>query len=71
MILIGVNDSDQHLKVVLDKFKNDAGFEEYISLGDVSPSKLAKLAKWISQSISSTSQALGTGGPSQNVNFTL
>ena len=71
MILIGVNDSDQHLKVVLDKFKNDAGFEEYISLGDVSPSKLAKLAKWISQSISFTSQALGTGGPSQNVNFTL
>ena len=71
MILIGVNDTHPQLKSELDTFKSDAGFDEYISLGDVSPSKLAKLAQWISQSISSTSQSLGTGGPSQAVNFTL
>jgi len=71
MILIGVNDSDSYLKNELNTFKNDAGFDEYVSLGDVTPSKLAKLAQWISQSISSTSQSLGTGGPSQAVNFTL
>lgn len=71
MILIGVADTDPDLKRLLDTFKVEAGFDEYISLGDVTPSKLAKLADWISQSISSTSQALGSGTPSQNVNFTL
>ena len=33
--------------------------------------KLAKLAQWVSASISSTSQALGSGGPSQSVSFTI
>lgn len=71
MILIGVNDSHAQLKNGLNAFKNDAGFDEYISLGDVTPGKLAKLADWISQSISSTSQSLGTGGPSRAVNFII
>ena len=68
---IGVNDSEPSVKTALDSFKDDAGFDDYISLGDVTPNKLAKLAQWISQSISSTSQALGTGGPSQNIDFSL
>jgi uncharacterized protein YegL len=67
MILVGVNDNDTRIKKVLENFKNDAGFDEYISIGDATPAKLAKLANWISQSISSTSQALGTGGPSQTL----
>jgi uncharacterized protein YegL len=71
LILIGVNDSSSHLKRYLDDFKTDAGFDEYISLGDVTPAKLAKLAEWISQSISSASQSLGTGGPSKAVNFVI
>lgn len=71
MILIGVNDDEDQLKQMLNEFKDEAGFDDYISLGDVTPSKLAKLADWISQSISSASQNLGNGGPSQNVNFNL
>jgi len=71
LILIGVNDTDSNLRQKLETFKIDAGFDEYISLGDVTPGKLAKLADWISQSISSTSQSLGTGGGSKAVNFTL
>jgi uncharacterized protein YegL len=71
LILIGVNDTTAHLKSYLDSFKTDAGFDDYISLGDVTPGKLAKLADWISQSISSTSQSLGTGGPSKAVNFVI
>ncbi len=67
MILVGVNDNNTRIKKVLENFKNDAGFDEYISIGDATPAKLAKLANWISQSISSTSQALGTGGPSQTL----
>ena len=71
MILIGVNDKDSGLKAYLEAFKVDAGFDEYISMGDVDAGKLAFLADWMSKSISSTSQALGTGGASKAVNFTL
>jgi len=69
--LIGVNDNDSSVKDALEDFQKGAGFDDYISLGDVSPSKLAKLAQWMSQSISSQSQAVNSGGPSQNVNFKL
>ncbi len=69
MILVGVNDT--HLQGTLNNFKDDAGFDEYISVDNVDVGSLAKLAQFISQSISSTSQSLGTGGPSQAVNFTL
>ena len=68
-ILIGVDDSN--VQSELTKLKDDAGFDEYLSLGDVSAKKLAKLANWISQSVSSQSQSLGSGGPSQPVNFAL
>jgi len=68
--LIGLNDSGG-LNKELQDFKDKAGFEDYMSVGDVTPGKLAKLAQWVSQSISSTSQALNSGGPSQNVNFQL
>lgn len=69
-VLIGVNDVD--CKAKLEQFKDDAGFDEFVSLGDATPSKLAKLANWVSQSISSQSQSLANGGaPSQPIEFTL
>ncbi len=71
MILVGVNDNNGSLSSHLTSFKDDAGFDEYISVDNVDAGSLAKLAQFISQSISSTSQSLGTGGPSQAVNFTL
>ena len=43
----------------------------HIDVGDATPRKLAKLAAFVSQSISSQSQALGTGGPSQNIAATI
>lgn len=64
-ILIGVNDAN--CQAELDEFKDKCGIDEYISMGAVTPGKLAKLAQWVSQSVSSTSQALGSGGPSQPV----
>jgi len=70
-ILIGVNDSDSQIKTYLDNFKTEAGFDEYISVGDATAGKLAKLAQFVSRSISSTSQALGSGGPSKPVDFNL
>ena len=68
-ILVGVNDTD--CKASLDKFHSEAGFDHFISIGDATPGKLAKLGAMISQSVSSQSQSIGSGGPSQACNFTL
>lgn len=64
-ILVGVN--PQNSAAFLNNFKDEAGFTEYVELPDATPARLAKLAKFISQSISSQSQALGTGGPSKAI----
>jgi len=53
----------------LNKFKNEAGITQYVEIADANSSTLAKLAKFVSQSISAQSQALGTGGPSQALQF--
>ena len=68
-ILIGVNDQDPHLKNCLENFRKEAGIDEYVSIGEATAGKLAKLAAFVSQSVSSQSQALGSGGGSQPVSF--
>lgn len=68
VVLVGMT-SDPSVQVYLDEFKNEAKLDEYIEMGDVTPAKLAKLAGYISKSTSSTSQALGTGGPSQSLSL--
>lgn len=62
-ILIGVNAGSASRQ--LADFAKQAGFTQYVDLGDVSPQKLAKLADFVSRSISAQSGSLGTGGPSQ------
>lgn len=64
-ILIGVNAGQA--SGILANYKKETGMTHYIDAGDATPQKLAKMADFVSQSISSTSQALGTGGPSQNI----
>lgn len=66
-VLIGMN-KESYVQTYLDKFKDDAGLDHYHEMGDVTPEKLAKLAGYISTSIQSSSQALGTGGPSKTLN---
>jgi uncharacterized protein YegL len=69
-VLIGVNvDPASGTSSVLDDFKNTAGFDQYVAAGDASESNLAKLADFVSKSISAQSQALGTGGASQSLTF--
>jgi len=68
-ILIGVNVQDSGLKQLLEDFKNAAGFTQFVALNDASKNTLAKLAQFVSKSISSQSQALGSGGASQSINF--
>jgi uncharacterized protein YegL len=68
-ILIAVNIVDSQASVELDKFNKEVGFTQFIELKDASKSTLAKLAKFVSKSISSQSQALNSGAPSPSVTF--
>lgn len=66
-VLVGVTNDDVQLNHYLQSFKDDAGMDQYISIGKATPGKIAKLAAFVSQSISSTSAALGTGQASQPI----
>ena len=67
-ILLGVNVCNV-TQQYLDDFKRDAGFDQYESVKDATPRSLAKIADFVSRSISSQSQSLGTGGPSASLGF--
>jgi uncharacterized protein YegL len=68
-ILVGVNIQDPHVGNWLQQLQKDAGFTQYVELQQADSKTLAKLADFVSRSISSQSQALGTGGPSQSLSF--
>lgn len=68
-VLIGINAS--YYAGTLLKFKQDAGLDQYVDAGDATPGNLAKLGEFVSNSVSSQSQAVGTGGPSQNISATI
>ena len=57
------------VKSALEEFYQDADLSQYIDIGEATPGKLAKLANFVSESVSSQSQALGTGAPSQSLAF--
>jgi len=67
-VLIGLN-TDPDLDQYLTSFKDEAGFTQYVGIADATEKELAKLGRFVSQSISSQSQALGTGGPSKSLSF--
>lgn len=74
-IVIGVNAngrSGYHGKTiadVLNEMKDNIGFEQFVNAGDANKETLAKVAQFVSKSVSSQSQSLGTGGPSQTLSF--
>ncbi len=68
-VLVGIN--VDHCRAELEKFQKDAGLDQFIDAGQATKGKLAKLAAFVSQSVSSTSQALGTQGPSQSIAATI
>ncbi len=70
-VLIGIDTGYSEVKQDLADFQKDAGMSQFIWAGEATKSKLAKLAEFVSQSISSTSQALGTGGSSQTISATI
>lgn len=64
--LIGITSSSES-QATLDRFAKEARLTSFMPVGDVTAQVLSKVAGWVSQSVSSTSQALGTGGPSQKI----
>ncbi len=70
-ILLGVNTAASGIDGYLQSFKVDAGFDQYEAIENADASSLAKLAQFISKSISSTSTSLANGAPSQPIDFAL
>ncbi|MFA4971240.1 MAG: vWA domain-containing protein [bacterium] len=71
-ILVGVGvGNDPQVSGALVAFQQEAGIGQYVETKDASARTLAKLAAFVSKSISAQSQALGTGGPSQPMSFSL
>jgi uncharacterized protein YegL len=68
-VLIGVNVRDRQVSHYLKEFYVEAGFTQYVELDNADAKTLARLAEFVSQSISAQSQALGTGGASQPLVF--
>lgn len=68
-ILVGVNTANSDVSNYLLDFKTAAGFSQYVEVANATAKQLAKLADFISKSVSAQSQALGTGGPSKSLSF--
>lgn len=67
-VLIGVGSHPQLIDA-LKIFQTDSGIDQFVQMGEATPEKLARLADFISRSISSTSKALGSGQSSQILTF--
>jgi hypothetical protein len=68
-ILVGVNITESYVQTALANYASDAGFSQYVDAGKADAKNLAKLAQFISKSISSQSQSLGSGGASKPLVF--
>jgi|SRR6478609_5909291 len=68
-ILIGINVQDPRIGAYLQSFKDEADIREYVEAADATPKTLAKVANFVSKSISSQSQSLKSGQASQPINF--
>ena len=60
-VLVGLT-GDGRISSYLERFQRDAGLTQYVDVGEATSGKLAKLAEFVSQSISSQSNALAQKG---------
>jgi len=71
-VLIGVGTKgDPAVSSYLDKFYKGAGLTQFVEVEKTDAKTLAKLAEFVSKSISAQSQSLGTGGPSTPVSLNI
>jgi len=70
-VLIGVNVSDPGMQKYLKDYKDNAGFTQYEQIDKANEKTLAKLAAFVSKSISSSSNSLCNGAPSTQASLTI
>lgn len=71
-VLIGVGTkADPQVSQYLDRLKNGAGLTQFVEVEKTDAKTLAKLAEFVSKSISAQSQSLGTGGPSTPISLNI
>lgn len=69
-ILVGVGVGRyQDVQAYLDSFKDKSKMDQYVSIADATSDSFSRLGGFISKSVSSQSQALGTGSASQLLQF--
>jgi hypothetical protein len=68
-VLIGINIQDPDVSRALNDLKSNGGFTQYVEAKDASPKTLARVAGFISKSISSQSQSIGSGAASLPITF--
>lgn len=68
-VLIGVNTNSGNVSDYLEDFKKKANIDQYIDIKNATSENLAKMASFISKSISAQSQALGSGVASKSLSF--
>ncbi len=72
-VLVGLIDTKssyaKDVRQSLTTFEVEAGLSQFVDAGDATPQRLAKLAQFVSQSISQQSRALGSGAVSQPLTF--
>jgi len=66
---VGVGTDSGGLDPYLQAFRAEAGFQQYVGIGQATATELSKLGGFISRSLASQSQALGSGGPSVALSF--
>lgn len=73
IVLVGVIDPKDsqaaYTRTALEDFQKTAEITQFVDIGEATPGKIAKLGQFVSQSVSSQSQSLGSKGPSQPVTF--
>jgi uncharacterized protein YegL len=69
IVLVGVGGTDTNIATYLEDFQKNANITQFVNIGDTTPGKLAKLANFVSRSISSTSKALANGTSSNLLTF--
>ena len=72
-ILVALHDPsldwEAEVKDSLESFFKDAELSQFVDVGDATPENLAKLANFVSESVSSQSNVLGSGAPSATLTF--
>lgn len=68
-VLVGVNTGNGTSAGYLQLFRDEAALTQFIDIAQASPDALAQLAAFVGKSISTQSQALGTGQASVSLTF--